>query len=86
MSIRKLSLLLLVVLFQLYVSGCSKSSGTKQRPEPNPVAPQLVSTYRITGSVVDPTGNPVENVKVSILTSTNASYTDVNGKYSFENL
>ncbi|MDP2982289.1 MAG: carboxypeptidase regulatory-like domain-containing protein [Candidatus Latescibacter sp.] len=86
MSIRKLSLFVLVVLFQLYVSGCSKSKGTPSPLQPIPVTPQIESTYRITGSVLGPTGNPVENAKVSILTTTNAAFTDVNGKYSFENV
>ena len=89
MSLTKLFSLVLVVSLSLCVFGCgifdSKDKPQpKPEPTPEPVAPESVSSFRFSGSVVDENAQPISDVKVIYMSNglSRIHFTDVNGKFA----
>jgi len=89
MSIRKFSLLIIVVSLSLCIFGCGifedeEKPKPKPEPTPEPVAPESVSSYKFSGGVVNENAQPISNVKIIYMGNglSGTIFSDINGKFT----
>ena len=89
MSLIKFFSLVLVVSLSLCVFGCGifeDNEKPKEKIKPIVVHPESLLVFNLSGSVVDETGNPVSDVQIAMKNTSNATFSNVNGEFTFNDV